>query len=1397
MYLIFDTETTGLPKKWDAPHTDTDNWPRLVQLAYQLHDNKGGLIKAKNIIVKPEGFTIPFNAEKIHGISTKRAEEEGHPLEEVLKEFAEDLELADVIIGHNIVGYDIPLMGAEYVRKELPPTIMEKDKVDTMKDTTEFCELPGGRGRFKPPKLIELHKKLFGFEFADAHDAAYDVSANAKCFFELLKLKVVPTHDGTAPEEVVYEEPKLDSANFAKVDKTDGGDLEVVSTDELTEVIPFSHLHMHSQFSILQSTAAVKKVLAKAREMKMRAVAFTDHGNLHAAFNAVGGQGDDLKVIIGCEFNVAKEHTKTKFTKDNPDVRFNQVLIAKHQEGYKNLSKLSSLGYIEGFYSGMPRIGKELIIKYKEGLMAFSGNLFGEVPSLILNEGEHVAEEAFQWWHEQFGDDFYVELMRHGLPEEQRVNEVLIGFAKKYGVKLIASNDVYYLEKEDSHAHDVLWCIKEGKQMSMPTGNGRKARYCLPNDEYYFKSQEEMNAIFADIPEALHNVNEVVDKCSPLKLKRDILLPAFPMPEQFTDQNDFLRHLTYEGAKTRYEQPLSDDTKERIDFELKIIKQMGFPGYFLIVQDFIKAARDMGVSVGPGRGSAAGSVVAFCTGITNIDPIKYNLLFERFLNPERVSMPDIDIDFDDRGRQRVIDWVVEKYGKNQVAQIITYGTMAAKMSIKDVARALELELSEANALAKMVPDTPGTTLDKAFKENPDLDEIKKNDKGLKGEVMQLAHKLEGSVRGTGIHAAGVIIAPDDLLEYIPVCTSKDADLLVTQFDGKVVEDAGMLKMDFLGLKTLTIINDALVMIKKNHGIDIDPDLIPLDDEVAFGLYQRGETIGTFQFESPGMQKYLRELKPNNIEDLIAMNALYRPGPIQFIPNFIDRKHGKEEIEYPHDLLEPILNYSNGIMVYQEQIMQTAQIMAGFSLGKADILRRAMGKKKFDVMAEMKEVFVKGAKEIHGIDEEKSSEVFAIMEKFAAYGFNRSHSAAYSVVAYQTGYLKANYPAEYMASVMSHSMGTIDKISFFMEECRRMGVQVLGPDVNESIRDFSVNSDGDIRFGLAAIKGAGDSAVEAIIEEREENGKFENIWDFVERCNLRQVNKKTLESLAYAGAFDELDKLHRAQFFHIEDGEHSSGIEKLVKYGNSHQAEKTSSQISLFGGSGGMEMPKPKLPECNPWPDTLKLRHEKDVVGFYISGHPLDQYALELQNFCRSIRVLNDDLEKFQNQELAFGGIITDVMIREGRNGNKFAIFTVEDYDGSFRFPAFGSVYYDYSNLLQVGTYVYIKGKVQEKYKNPGMWDYRPSSIELLSEVKAKMCHKVKLSLDMSKIQPQTVTDICELATLNSGEVEMHVEVFDPEKSYKVNLFSRKYKVDPTTKFMNDIKNLEGVDFALN
>ncbi|AWM33357.1 DNA polymerase III subunit alpha [Hymenobacter nivis] len=1217
----------------------------------------------------------------------------------------------------------------------------------------------------------------------------------------------------------------------------------------------FSHLHSHTQYSLLDGQASIGALMKKAQADGMPAVALTDHGNMFGAFNFVAEANKyNVKPIVGCEFYLVEDRHKKAFSREKGerDVRRHQLLLAKDQAGYHNLSKLCSLSFIEGSYSKFPRIDKELLVQYHEGLIATSCCIGAEIPQTILFRSETEAEEKLKWWLDLFGDDYYIEIQRHGLmnfdgtgKSQEDVNQVLLRLAHKHGVKVICTNDSHYVDQTDFAAHDLLLCVNTGEEHSIPVGDIRTNYYTLlttdgqvrydlldnlrqnhgrderaqkqlrrideelqkpkphtrfgfANDQFYFKKQAEMNALFADVPESVDNTNEIVDKITPPKLARDILLPNFPLPVQFANADEFLRDLTFkgafEGARPRYSER-TPEVEERLNYELRIIQTMGFAGYFLITQDFINHGRSVGVAVGPGRGSAAGSAVAYCVGITNIDPIKYSLLFERFLNPERVSMPDIDIDFDDVNRQKVIDYVVQKYGKTQVAQIITFGTMAAKSSIKDVARAMELPLPQTNDLTKMVPEQVGTTLAKAFAENMELDMIRRDESpdNLKGQILRLAVQLEGSVRNTGIHAAGVIIAPDDITKYIPVSTSKDSDLLVTQFDGKVIESAGMLKMDFLGLKTLTIIVDAIRLIERNHGVKIDIDDIPLDDEKTYAMYQRGDTIGTFQFESEGMRQYLKDLKPTNIEDLIAMNALYRPGPMQFIPNFINRKHGREPVEYPHDLLEPILSYSQGIMVYQEQIMQTAQILAGYSLGGADLLRRAMGKKDMKKMALEREKFTKGALELHSIPAKKANEVFDVMEKFAEYGFNRSHSAAYSVVAYQTGYLKANYPAEYMAAVLTNNMGDIKKVTFFIEEARKQGVDVLGPDVNESLLKFNVNQEGKIRFGMAAVKGAGELAVECMVEEREKAGPYSDIFDFAKRVNLRTVNKKTFESLAQAGAFDDFGK-HRRLYLDAPAGDQSL-IEKAMKLGQQHAAAKESSQHSLFGASafGAVAAPLPKMHEMEPWTKTEQLRREKEVVGFYLSGHPLDSYKLELDAYCTCGL---EQVEKHKNKEINVAGLITNVAFKTTKMGQSFATFTLEDYETSISPALFRDDYTRFAPLINPRNYaneqvppMFVRLKQELRRGTQDQWDLRILNMQPLSEVAEKLSKGVRVRLDLRTVTGPLLDRLEEAIQAAPGRKRLEIQFAEPHEHLAVDMFSRKFQIEPKV-FIEKMQEME-------
>ena len=1442
MFLIWDTETTGLPKDFNAPYTNTDNWPRLVQLAWQIHDDKGVLIEVKNFIVKPEGYTIPYNAEKIHGISTERAKKEGVDLAFVLEEFNKAVDKSTYCIGHNI-GFDVNIMGAEYVRKETETAMHDMKIVDTKNESTNYCAIPGGRGgQFKWPTLTELHTKLFSEGFDEAHNASADVEATARCFLELVRLNVITANrlewEADRFNAYIAHNPNAFKLIGLNIEPYSEGELEEVSNESeyivkstLDTAVKadvsvlkdhvYSHLHTHSQFSILQATADIGSLVKAAASNNMNAVALTDNANMYGTYHFVRDiikhnkgvkirnaeakeKGEDateqeIKPIVGCEFNICKD-SLNKEVKDNGA---QVVLLAKNRNGYHQLAKLSSHAFVSGFYY-IPRIDKEILSKHKEDLIALTGGLYGEIPNLILNVGESQAEEAFVWWKEQFGENFYVELSRHGLEEEEVVNSVLISFAKKYNVKIIATNNTYYIDKDDANAHDILLCVKDAEKQATPIGRGRGFRYGFPNNEYYFKSQDEMKALFADLPDAITNIQAIVDQIEIYDLAREVLLPEFDIPEEFIDpedkkddgkrgENAYLKHLTYVGADKRYEE-ITPDIKERLDFELATIENTGYPGYFLIVQDFTSEARNMGVAVGPGRGSAAGSAVAYCIGITNVDPIAYDLLFERFLNPDRVSLPDIDIDFDDEGRGRIIDWVVQKYGYSQVAQIITYGTMAAKSSIRDTARVLDLPLFEADRIAKLVPDIKLKKLfgldDNALADKLNADQLKMGNElkmiatgvDLTAQTINQARALEGSVRNTGIHACGVIIAPDDLTNYVPVSTAKDADLQVTQFDNSVVEDAGLLKMDFLGLKTLTIIKDAIKMIKRRHGVEIDPDEIPLDDVKTYELYQAGLTNGTFQFESAGMQKHLKSLKPDKFGDLIAMNALYRPGPLEYIPNFIARKHGDEEIAYDLEGMEEYLGETYGITVYQEQVMLLSQKLAGFSKGDADMLRKAMGKKIFALLEKMKPQFIEGGKQ-RGHNPKMLDKVWKDWEAFAAYAFNKSHSTCYSVVAFHTAYLKAHYPAEYMASVLTHNQSNIEKITFFMEECKNLGIKVLGPDVNESGKYFDVDNNGSIRFGLGAIKGAGDAAVEGIIEEREEHGVFGNLVEFSKRVNLRQVNKKTFEVMAMAGGFDCFPDITRRQYLYADEG--PSYIEKIIKFGNKLKQEEDDAQVSLFGGDaaeGGqaIEIPAPTPPRCEAYSEIEKLNIEKEVVGFYITGHPLDEYKMEINHFCTDSIV---NYENHKGKPANFAGIITRTAERQTKRGSSFGLFTVEDYNGAVDLALFGEEYLRYRHLLQEGNFIYMKGSVQTRYKSEDQWEFRANNIELLCEVRHKLCKGISIDINAEDVDEKFVEDIQLILADHLGSAKFSINLLDQEHKYKISMNSKKMKVSPSNKLI--------------
>jgi DNA polymerase-3 subunit alpha len=1476
MYLIFDTETTGLPKRYDAPVSDSENWPRCIQIAWQLHDAMGNLVEHQDFLVRPEGFNIPFDAEKIHGISTELATAEGIPLQEVVEKFNAALSKTKFIVGQNI-DFDVNIMGAEFYRLGVQNLLTNIPVLDTCTETTaQLCQIPGGRGgKFKLPTLTELHEFLFDETFTEAHNATADVEATTRCFFELVRRQIFTAEEldvqpdyfqnfsEANPQPIALiglEHINLKNASERIRRKMQAGaQTQEISSEEIAENIatleeaPFVHLHNHSQFSILQSTSSTADLVNAAVANKMAAVALTDTGNMMGAFHFVqavtnynksvaemphdeegNSVAQPIKAIVGCEFFVCEDHQN----KNHKDNGYQIVMLAKNKNGYHNLAKMASIAYTEGFYY-VPRIDKNIVEKYKEDIIVLSGGLYGEVPGKLLNVGENQAEEALLWWKEQFGEDFYVEIMRHGQEDERRVNETLIAMAKQHGVKIVACNNTYYIKKEDANAHDILLCVKDGEKQATPIGRGRGYRYGLPNQEYYFKSQAEMKALFRDLPEAILNIEEVVSKIQPFTLNRDVLLPNFGIPQEFLDpadidggkrgENAYLRYLTYEGAKKRYPELLEvsyealtdfelpdnasqrvKEIKQRLDFELGVIANTGYPGYFLIVQDFIAEARKMGVSVGPGRGSAAGSAVAYCLGITNICPIKYDLLFERFLNPDRVSMPDIDIDFDDEGRGKVMDYVINKYGSNQVAQIITYGTMAAKSSIRDTARVLDLPLNEADRIAKLIPNM--TKLNKIFglseaelrsrfrsEELPKVNELLNLSEGedLEAQTINQAKILEGSVRNTGIHACGVIITPSDITDFVPVATAKDSDLYVTQFDNSVVESAGLLKMDFLGLKTLTLIKDTVKLVKHKHNIELDPDTFPLDDEKTYELFQRGETVGIFQYESAGMQKYMKELKPTVFADLIAMNALYRPGPMEYIPSFVRRKHGEEEIEYDLPEMEEYLKETYGITVYQEQVMLLSQKIAGFTKGEADQLRKAMGKKQKSVLDKLKPQFVAQAVE-KGHDPEKLEKIWKDWEAFASYAFNKSHSTCYAWIAYQTAYLKAHYPAEYMAAVLSNNMSDIKQVTFFMEECKRMGITVLGPDVNESFHKFTVNDQGAIRFGMGAVKGVGSSAVATIVENRKD-GKYKSVFDLAKRIDLRSANKKAFENLALAGGFDSFDT-HRAQYLH-DEGDGIMFIEKVLRYAAKYQETQNSSQVSLFGDASEVQIPEPEVPPCEEWGTMKKLKQEKEVVGVYISGHPLDDFKIEMKTFTNCNVSDFNRLEEFINKELCFAGIVSEVKYMPGKTGNDWAIFTVEDFEDSFSFRIFGEDYLKYRHLLVPNTFLYGRVFVREgwidrntgKKKEPRL---QYNNLQMLHDVMEKYSKKITLEIPLERLDEEKVVSLKSLVKTNKGEKQLHLLIYENNEKIHLNMLSRKYKIAISKKMLEQLEG-EGFKYKLN
>ena len=1393
MFLIFDTETTGLPQRWDAPLDDFDNWPRLIQLAWQIHDDFGNLTEVKSFLIKPDGFIIPRGSEKVHGISTERATKEGHPINFVLDEFIKALEKSQTIIGHNIE-FDNSIVGSEILRRgELNP-LPDKNAVDTKIVSTNYCALPGGRGgNYKWPTLQELYFKLFNESFDAAHNASADVQATARCFFELIRLRLINAVEldinPALIEKFIANNPEVIKAVGIEVKpfhENEIIDAELVLEEDISDQISpvieksiFTHLHVHTQFSVLDGLSNIDLMLDKAKLDGMQAVAITDHGYMYGVkkfHDAALRKG--IKPILGCEVYVARRGMSIKEGKIDGS-GWHLVLLAKNLLGYHNLIKLVSIASIDGFYY-KPRVDKELLKEYSEGIIALSACLGGEVAQKIINEGEDKAEQAILEYKEIYGDDFYLELQRHptGDPEmdkkvfddQEYVNKALLSFSDKHGVKTVVTNDSHFINAEDAGAHDRLICIGTAKDLDDPN----RMRY---TQQEWFKTQDEMKKLFADVPLSIKNTKEVADKVEVYELNKEPIMPEFIIPEDFSDADDYLKHITYLGAEKRYPE-ITDEIRDRIDFELETIKKMGFPDYFLIVWDFLAAARNMGVIIGPGRGSAAGSVVSYCLRITDIEPLRYNLLFERFLNPDRISMPDIDIDFDDDGRDKILAWVKEKYGDKRVAHLITFGTMAAKMAIRDVARVQRLHLSEADRLAKMVPESPGITLNRAMKENPELKHELENGKPEVSSVLKNALTLEGSIRNTGTHACGIIISKKDLHNYIPVTSVKDSVLTyATQIDGKYIESVGLLKMDFLGLKTLSIIKDTINNIKKSKGEIIDIDKISFEDKLTYELFSRGDTVALFQFESDGMRKHLKDLKPSRFEDLIAMVALYRPGPMEYIPNFINRKHGRENIEYDLPEMEEYLDETYGITVYQEQVMLLSRKLGGFTRGQSDSLRKAMGKKKISEMEKLKVKFIEGCK-ANNLAVDKVDKIWKDWEAFARYAFNKSHATCYAYLAYQTAYLKAHYPAEFMAANLGRNLHDIKKITHLLAETKRMGIDVLRPDINESSASFTVTKDGIIRFGLAAIKGVGEAAVDQIIIEREKNNYYANIFNLAKRVSLKSVNKRSFEALAKAGAFDGFPDAHRAQYFYTEGDNSGVFIEKVIRHGSMYQEQQQSQQVSLFGDTEMFEVHDPQIPECEHWTLPVQLQFEKEVTGFYISGHPLDDFSQTMERYCKaSIDEVRNNLVKFKDQQITFAGMITESLQKMSKNGDPFGTFTIEDFSGNINLVLFSESYLKKKHMLDVGNNIFITARIEERHYQPGSLQIKILDIYLLSETMEKLAKGITLDIIASDISDNISEEIIGLTKTYVGTTPLRLRLTDTEINMSINLKSGSAKVD--------------------
>ena len=1515
MFLIFDTETTGLPLDNNAPLTNFDNWPRMVQLAWQIHDEKGNFIKAENHIIKPEGYIIPINASMVHGISTEHALNVGEDLSQVLDIFTETLKTVKYVVGHN-VRFDLNIVGCEYLRKKGVNPLEQKLVVDTCTEkTANYCQLGGGPGRkFKKPKLAEIHQLLFNEGFDMAHNASADVEATARVFLELIRLRVLDSNDiiedNAFFENFIAANPEVIKAagikvvsNVAEEVKPEVKEIPRHQDTKTPSYTPnhFTHLHVHSHFSILDGMSKVGDLIDKCTKNGMYSMALTDHGNMFGIkefADSANKYNGKVKDKIKEQEKILKNEESTDSQKDDAAVEiellkkkmfkpifgmeaycapvsidkrdgradrgYHLILLAKNKQGYKSLCKLSSIAYVDGYYYN-PRIDHALLEQYHEGLIVTSACLGGELPQKIMNGDIAGAEKSLQWFKNLFGDDFYIELQRHKTDKpnadkttfdrQQEVNKVLIELARKTNTKLIATNDVHFVEEEHSEAHDRLICMSTGRDFDDPD----RMHY---TKQEWLKSPQEMGEAFADLPEALENTKEIVDKVEAYSIDSDPIMPIYDIPadfgteeeyrQKFTEEDlfneftrnelgeevmsredaekkikklggydrlyrikleaDYLAKLAWEGAERRYGKELTEEQRERIVFELHIMKTMGFPGYFLIVQDYIRGAREeLGVSVGPGRGSAAGSVVAYCLKITDVDPLKYDLLFERFLNPDRISLPDIDVDFDDDGRGKVLDWVTQKYGKEKVAHIITYGTMATKSSIADVGRVQKVPIPKVNEIKALVPDrsfpdnikdekgkSPKVNLKNCFKYVPEMKAlVEGNDENI-SSMLIYAQQLEETNRQIGIHACGVIIGASDLTNYAPLCTIKDKDtkedVLVTQYDGHVVETVGLIKMDFLGLKTLTQIKDALANIKKTRGIDIDIDNIPIDDKETYELYSSGNTIGTFQFESPGMQKYLRELRPTVFEDLIAMNALYRPGPMDYIPTFIARKTGREPISYPIPIMEKYLKDTYGVTVYQEQVMLLSRQLANFTRGESDTLRKAMGKKLIEKMNELKGKFMSQG-QANGHDPAILENIWKDWEKFASYAFNKSHATCYSWVAYQTAYLKAHYPAEFMAAVLNSCIRDSKEVVFMIEECKRMKIDVLGPNINESEYKFTVNKKGQICFGMGAVKSVGEIVIQAITEERNANGQFKDFADFIMRINGKGVNRKSIEALAGVGVFDCFEGMHRAMFYYIPEGDKTTFVEKAIKSVATYIDRKNNAQFDLFADSvedndDTFVIP---YPECEPWSKIKELDMEKELVGFYMSAHPLDIYKDSIRYFANiKIESIKDTLvPKNKDMNLKFAGLVTSAERMTSKKGTDYGRFRVEDQTGSHEFSLFGENYMKLHPLLVVGTPVLVTAMVSKSFRDENAMELRVNNVQLLEAMMENTNREVRFVLYVDRLDKERASEFIRIIKEHKGKQRYSIHFVDRKENITCAMHPEKGEINAQEIF--DL--LKGADYV--